>query len=419
MRDARLPDPVESEAINTVSEDSAAPGSAQLYSRTFWIVFSAQFAVNMVMNSFVMFPVELAQMGANARVIGIVTSIGWMAALLARPACGTAIDRYGRRSIALTFLFLDVLATLAYIPLQSIGLPMYGVRAIHGAIDGVARVALFAMVYDILPETKRGEAMATFSLCGQIPAGIAPIVGEEIVRLSGFRLFFIFAALLCLVSALFVFMLPADRPARTIGATRSSLSSARAYRSILTDRTLSPLWIVTLLFALGISARLSFVTPFAYERGVARVGIYFFIYSLIAVLLRVFGARIIDRIGLSRMLLPSMLTLAAGLALIAWLGSPGIIVLAALLGGIGHGYLYPALSALIIERTPLDGIGRASSIYTSLYDFGYMAGPYILGSIATGFGYPTMFIISGAMLLVGAIFFLMFEPALDPAEVTG
>jgi MFS family permease len=176
---------------------------------------------------------------------------------------------------------------------------------------------------------------------------------------------------------------------------------------------------VTLLFALGISARLSFITPFAYERGVARIGIYFLIYSVVAVLLRIFGSRTIDRVGLSRMLLPSMLTLAVGLALIAWMGSPGIIELAALLGGIGHGYLYPALSALIIERTPLDGMGRASSIYTSLYDFGYMAGPYLLGLTATEFGYPTMFIISGAMLLVGAIFFLLFEPALDTANIIG
>ena len=295
---------------------------------------------------------------------------------------------------------------------------MYAVRAVHGAVDGVARVALFAMVYDILPEARRGEAMATFSLCGQIPAGIAPIVAEELIRLSGFGLFFIFAALLCMVSALFVFFLPGDHPVRAIGRAPSPPSSAPSYRSLLADRTLSPLWIVTLLFALGISSRLSFVTPFAYERGVARIGIYFFIYSVMAVLLRMFGARIIDRIGLSRMLLPSMLALAAGLALIARLGSPGMIELAALLGGIGHGYLYPALSALIIERTPINAMGRASSIYTSLYDFGYMSGPYLLGAIATGFGYPAMFIISGAMLLAGAIFYLLFEPVVDRDEMS-
>jgi len=413
-----MPAPVQPRAINIVPEYSAAPRSAPVYSRTFWIVFSAQFALNVAMSSFVMFPVELARMGASAALIGIVISIGWMAALVARPACGTAIDRHGRRSIALIFLVLDAIAILAYIPLQSVGFPMYAVRAVHGAVDGVARVALFAMVYDILPEARRGEAMATFSLCGQIPAGIAPIVAEELMRLSGFGLFFIFAALLCMVSALFVFFLPGDHPVRAIGRAPSPPSSAPSYRSLLADRTLSPLWIVTLLFALGISSRLSFVTPFAYERGVARIGIYFFIYSVMAVLLRMFGARIIDRIGLSRMLLPSMLALAAGLALIARLGSPGMIELAALLGGIGHGYLYPALSALIIERTPINAMGRASSIYTSLYDFGYMSGPYLLGAIATGFGYPAMFIISGAMLLAGAIFYLLFEPVVDRDEMS-
>ncbi|MGH7924164.1 MAG: MFS transporter [Candidatus Binatus sp.] len=413
-----MPAPVQPEVIDTVPEYPASLHRAPVYSRTFWIVFSAQFALNMVMNSFVMFPVELARMGASATVIGIVVSIGWMAALLARPACGVAIDRYGRRSIALVFLLLDAAATLAYIPLQSVGLPMYSVRAIHGAVDGVARVALFAMVYDVLPEAGRGQAMATFSLCGQITAGIAPIAAEEVIRLSGFELFFMLAAVLCIVSALFVFFLPADHQVPATGGTPSLSASAPAYRSILTDHTLSPLWIVTLLFAFGISSRLSFITPFAYERGVARIGIYFLIYSVVAVSLRIFGARVIDRVGFSRMLLPSMLALAAGLALIARLGSPGMLELAALLGGIGHGYLYPALSALIIERTPINAIGRASSIYTSLYDFGYMTGPYLLGAIATGFGYPAMFIVSGAMLLAGAIFYLLFEPVLDNAGIS-
>jgi len=340
-----------------------------------------------------------------------------MAALLARPACGKAIDHYGRRRIALTFLFLDALATLAYIPLRSVGFPMYSVRAIHGAADGVAWVALFAMVYDILPEARRGQAMATFSLCGQIPAGIAPIIGEEIVRLSGFGLFFVFAAVLCVAAALFVFFLPADHPGRATVGVLDPTPAAPAYRSLLTDRSLGPLWIVTLLFALGISARLSFITPFAYMRGVAQIGIYFFIYSVMAVMLRMFGARVIDRVGFSRVLLPSMLALAVGLALIAWLGSPGMIELAALLGGIGHGYLYPALSALIIERTPINAMARASSIYTSLYDFGYMSGPYLSGAIATGFGYPVMFIISGAMLLAGAVIYLVLEPVLDRAKL--
>ncbi len=87
-----------------LGESETVRRDAPVYSRTFWIVFSAQFAVNLAMNAFVMFPVELARMGASAALIGVVTGIGWMAALAARPACGIGIDRYGRRSIALVFL---------------------------------------------------------------------------------------------------------------------------------------------------------------------------------------------------------------------------------------------------------------------------------------------------------------------------
>ena len=79
--------------------------------------------------------------------------------------------------------------------------------------------------------------------------------------------------------------------------------------------------------------------------------------------------------------------LAIGMALIAGTGHAGVLDVAAVIGGFGHGYLYPALSALVIARTDLSAMGRSSSIYTSLYDAGTMAGPYVLGIVGESFGY--------------------------------
>ncbi len=159
------------------------------------------------------------------------------------------------------------------------------------------------------------------------------------------------------------------------------------YGHLLSDRGLVPLWIVTLLFALALSLRLSFVAPFAYEQGVRRVGIYFAIYSVVAVSVRLGGGRVLDRLGLRTMVAPAMTVTAIGIALIAGTGRFPMLDLAAIVGGIGHGYAYPALSALVIARTHPGAIGRSSSIYTSLYDFGSLAGPYALGFMAGAAGY--------------------------------
>lgn len=381
-----------------------------LYSRDFWLVFAASLALNSAANLFVLFPLFVMRLGGSAGTIGAVIGTGSLAALLVRPLVGPGVDTMGRKWVTIRFLFLDAMATLLYLTVRSLGWPMYAVRAMHGAFEGTARVALFAFVYGILPPGRQGEAMSTFSLCGMMPAALGPIVGEELIKRWGFGAFFVAACTLCLIAAAAAMMLSDDRPSAALGEAEPA--DRPTYASLLADGRLMGLWIVTLLFALGLSSRLSFVAPFAYQCGISRVGWYFAIYSGAAVLLRLFGARAMDRIGLERMLVPSLVALGVGLAMIALTGRPGMLELAAAVGGVGHGYAYPLLSAMVIGRTEFRAIGRSSSIYGSLYDFGTMAGPYILGATASAAGYGPMFLVAGAFPIVAAAYFASVEPDL-------
>ena len=140
------------------------------------------------------------------------------------------------------------------------------------------------------------------------------------------------------------------------------------------------------------------------------MGIYFLIYSVTGVVVRVLGRRLLDRVGLARVLVPALAILAIGMALVAGTGHRGVLNLSALIGGFGHGYLYPSLSALVIARTDTVAMGRSSSIYTSLYDAGTFMGPYLLGVVGEFFGYGPVFIVSGAFALVAAGYFVVVEP---------
>ncbi len=70
----------------------------------------------------------------------------------------------------------------------------------------------------------------------------------------------------------------------------------------------------------------------------------------------------------------------------------------------------------MIARTDLSAMGRSSSIYTSLYDAGTMAGPYVLGIVGESFGYGPLFIVSGAFSLIGGGYFVAMEPESLRAE---
>lgn len=390
-------------------DQSARPQAPRAgYGTAFWLLFTASFALNSQVNLFVLFPLYVVELGGGAGLIGAVVGTGSLFALLARPAAGAAIDSRGPKWTALWFLFLDAGAVALYLAVRTLGWPMFAVRAIHGAVEGTARVALFAMVYDLLPDGRRGEGMAIFSLCGMGSAMLAPLAGEWLIKRVGFGAFFATSTALVLIGALAILALREDRPVPH--ACDSQDPDSSTYRGLLADPGLRPLWIVTLLFSLALSARLSFVAPFADARGIAGVGWYFAVYSLAAVLVRVLGGRVIDRVGPERMLMPSLLVLAVGLALIAGTGRLGILLWAAAIGGIGHGYIYPSLSALVIARTRTGAMGRCSGIYTSLYDLGGMAGPYLLGIVGEFVGYGPVFIAAAAYALVAGIYFAFVQP---------
>ena len=370
-------------------------------------MFAASFALNSCSNLFALFPLWVVELGGGAGAIGAIVATGSLFALLARPYVGGAIDRRGRKAVSVWFLALDVVALALYLPIHSLGWPIYAVRAIHGAVEGTARVALFAMVYDLLPEGRHGEGMSVFSLCGLGPAAVAPAFGEILIRRVGFSAFFITAIVLIAIGTAIALMLPSDR---VVPHQHHEESRGPSYTVLLRDTKLQPLWVVTLLFSLAISSRLSFVAPFAYAKGITTVGGYFFIYSLFGVGTRVFGRRLLDRVGLGRVLAPALLTLGLGLALIAATGHAGLLWLAGVIGGLGHGYVYPALSAMVIMRTAPNAMGRSSSIYTSLYDVGTFLGPYGLGLVGEYFGYGPLFIVAAAIAVLAAGYFMVMEP---------
>jgi len=398
------------EAVDVPTFETGAPRPSHSYGRNFWLLFCSTFALNFSANLFVLYPLQLVKFGASSTAIGAIVGAWSLASLAARPAAGPLIDRLGRRITASYLLAFDGLVIVLYTLVHSIGWHLYAVRALHGAVEGTARVALFALIYDMLPKGREGRAMATFSLCGMGPAAVAPYCGEILIGKFGFGAFFAAVIAVTAASALLVAKISADpKPPRDLSSPLSA-ADTKSYGQLLLDSRLMPLWIVTLLFALAISSRLSFVAPFAYQRGIRRVGNYFAIYAVTGMAVRVVSGRLMDRMGLERTLAPSMMTLAVGLALIGATGHFGLLDLAGAVGGLGHGYLYPALSAMVIARTEIAATGRSASIYQSLYDIGAMIGPYGLGAIAGALGYAPMFVVSGALALVGAAYFVWADP---------
>ncbi|HKF28480.1 MAG TPA: MFS transporter, partial [Candidatus Binataceae bacterium] len=303
------------------------------FTRDYWLVFTASFLLACADNLFVLFPAFVAELGATPSKIGAILGLGSLAALVMRPGATGSIARRGQRWTSVVFMMLNAAAMVLYIAVDHLGWKLWLVRAIQGAVDGTARVAIFAMIYDRLPASRQGYGMTIFSLSSIVPAALAPPMGEVLIHWRGFRAFFIACATLVVAAAATAGAV-AESPHGSSAAKDSEASVS--YRALMFDRKLVPLWVGSSVFAITLTARFSFVAPFAYDSGLRSVGWYFLLCAGIAALTRLASRHAIDA-ALDRAVVPALVILAIGTAMVASVPNIAMLAAAAVIGGIGQG----------------------------------------------------------------------------------
>ncbi len=375
---------------------------AQLLSRRFVLAWLVSFFSGLAYFLFVHFPRYLKGLGADEAQIGRIVAITVFAALLIRPMVGRIMDRRGRRPVILAGNAAHVLALLLYLPVESIGPWLYVVRAMHGFSEALLFAAVFTLAADVIPEGRRTEGLALFGVSGLLPVAMGGVLGDVILTHFDFDALFVTGVALGTVALLL--SLPLKESA-VLAAPEERIS----FLSSLFQRNLLPLWWITLVFNFALVAYFTFLRTFVDETGVGSVGSFFAAYASTAIALRVFAGWLPDRIGLKRVLYPAMLTLATGFVALSASHTDLTVVLAGVLCGAGHGYVFPVLFALVFSRANAGARGTAAVIFTGLGDLGVLAGAPILGAVVTNIGYEAMFRISAISVGVGLLTFAIWD----------
>jgi MFS family permease len=159
--------------------------------------------------------------------------------------------------------------------------------------------------------------------------------------------------------------------------------------------------LLALLFGFALSASGSFVAPFAKGKHLAFISLYYIFYSSAAVLTRLLGGRLADRIGEDRIIPNALVVTGAGLLLLIFLEGNFILILSGLMSGCGHGFLFPSLNSLAIRDEPAHIRGKINGVFTGGIDAGVFLGSIILGFIGEWAGFRALFLVAGISLLPG------------------
>ncbi|HEY3351663.1 MAG TPA: MFS transporter, partial [Polyangia bacterium] len=347
-----------------------------LLTRPFLLAFAAYFLHSLSFNLFLHLPGFVRSIGADEVTIGLIYGATGLTAVLARPALGRAMDVYGRRGVFLAGGVLNAVICALYLTVHAPGSWLYTVRIIHGLAEAMLFTSLFAFAADIVPATRRIEGLAIFGISGMLPLSLGGLLGDLLLARWGFAQVFEAATLLAAVGLALTLPLADAPPAPGAEAAppRGLLAAGR-------QRDLLPLWFIGTVFSTAVAAHFTFLKTYVMTVGFGSVGLFFTLYSLAAVGLRLVGASLPDRIGPKRALVPALAVLAAGLWLLATGRSAAAVAAAGVLCGLGHGYTFPILLGMVVSRARPAERGAALAIFTALYDLGSLIGSPVLGLV--------------------------------------
>ncbi|MBK6921827.1 MAG: MFS transporter [Deltaproteobacteria bacterium] len=376
----------------------------RLATPAFVLGFAANFAHSLAFHSYVHLPGHLQALGASELDIGVIVATMAIAAIGARPFIGALMDERGRRGVARVGSIVNVLTCAAYLGIHSIGPALFALRVLHGIAEAMLFSVLFTIAADVVPAARRTEGIALFGISGMIPLSLAGWLGDALLEVADYDALFFATLVAAGVGTVACFALPDSRPPR-----HPSDAPARPFLRAVFAAPLRPLWLVGFGFALAVASYFAFLKTFVGARGVGSVGAFFGAYTVAAIVLRLGFGRLPDRFGARPTLLPALACTAIAVALLAEADSNLDVVLAGVFGGIGHGYAFPILSAMVVDRALPAERGAALSTFTALFDLGLVVGGPLFGLVLELSDYRVMYWLAGALTVAAMIGFVLWD----------
>jgi putative MFS transporter len=396
--------------------------------------------------------------------IGLLISIGYAGQVIGGVLSGALAEKHGRVPLMVANIVLFSLMSFACMFAQSYA-TLLALRFLQGiGLGGEVPIAN-TYISEFAPAKKRGRFVLIQQLMFPVGLTAVALVGTFVVPLMGWQWMFFFGAIPVLLVLPMMKMLPesprflasrgrdedADRvlsrietlvsrqgavalpsiPTEIAPAVPSAARFSDLLRGIYRKRTLSlwVLWFCAYLITYAMTGWLPSILRTVYHLPVSQSNLYGFVLNLIGLLVLLFAAFTIDRIGRKRAFTVGFLLAAVPLFAVAvapGLGPLALVMLATLAFAL-MGMIPGTLGMYTAENYPnhLRAIGSGTSSISQRLSS--VAGPYLVGAILPGHGVGGVFAMFAVFAVIGAITCALFSmetagrtlEELSPTETAG
>ena len=328
---------------------------------------------------------------ASAGTVGAVMGIFGLTSVLVVPFLDRVVGALG---LGRTLVFSQALLAACSLGFAYHGAPgawMLCLRVLQGLAAAAMMTAGTAMVCELAPAFRLGQAMGLAGGASLLMNALAPAIAEPVAARYGFSAVFLLSAAALVMGGLLARKLPARFAQGARSRTGSGFSLPGRSRPVL---------LALGAVSAGFYVTVSFLAPLALSHGVQAVRGFFIAYTIAALGIRLFGGALTERLGLARTATLGMLTYGVFIALLADVGPRSLAPLGVGFG-LAHGALFPALLALLFDGTEPATRAKVSGLANGVMNLG-MLSVFVFGQAANHVGLPAVFIATGTLILLSS-----------------
>jgi len=355
--------------------------------------------------------------GVSIEAVTFLVTVFSLSRLCFAPASGLLVQRLGERRIYIGGLLVVALSTMACAFSQTYW-QLLVFRALSGMGSTLFFVSALGLMIHISPVDARGRVAGIFTTSFMVGVVCGPAIGGLAAGWGLTAPFVVYGVAMLGVAVVLFYSLRHSALAAPLPPTRTTVTMreglrVRAYRSALLAN-----------FATGWSAfglRVALVPLFISDvmgRSVGIIGLVLAMFAAGNALAVIPSGYLSDRMGRRTLLIVGLT--ASGVATV-WLGAlsslPAFLAVACVVGATTGIYMSPMQAAVADILGSEARAGMPVAMVQMMGDLGAIVGSMTLGWVAEQIGFGWGFAISGVVLLIAAVGWVVAQetrPALDP-----
>ena len=345
------------------------------------------------------------QLGFSAVIAGLTIGSQYLATLLSRPLAGRICDTigtklaivYGMSGIAISGVLTSVATLLESVPLVSLTILIIA-RLFIGVSQGLIGVGSISWCIGKVGPDHTARAISWNGIASYGAIAIGAPLGYVMTRELGFFSLGIALTAMAVVALVII----RNKPSIPV------IKGERLPFWSVFGR-IAPYGVSLTLASIGYGTMTTFITLFYVSRGWEGAAYCLSVFGICFILARLLFIGAINRLGGFTSAIVCMGVETLGLVLL-WLSpTTGFALAGAGLTGLGLSLVYPALGVEAIKQVPISSRSAGLSAYAVFFDLALaIAGP-VMGAIALGMGYASIFFFASLLSIGGLMLTVMLS----------